>query len=880
MNIDTIDSSSKSLTIEDFIEKLKKHYVYDDITLSTKTKTTKRVEQQQQVDDNETIKKKRKKSIGSSSFIAHDIYEAKTLCIVASSLFNQDHHQLYIHQYFISIIESQMHDDPKLHYHQSLSLFLDLYKNIQYYNYFIQFYLLKLISKQIEQLPLYNRLKDRITKLFSISEMNQVMEKEKEKNQDDEMDMDGSSSNNNHSNIGSDINYFDWNKMLYNELYRKIGQDCLASQQHIDLYLKLEHLLDSFSLLPRLIQYGKENNIDIYNQLLFSCCDTFDKFNLSHYSILIYQLTNDQSSLNDINWFKGINNIKSFRMNFVNNLQQQEIKTMILEDKEIEDMLTCTINRFCVPRIFQVTDKKRFIEYGLNRSELVETCWRFTVTRPIITYSVVMEIQTFLQNLSLSDPSKKNRMVIDLFTNSEKIRNDYFDRHNQDKEDVDEDDEELYDFEIELGIYILASLFYISSYRYFKFLITGSSFINQNQNQNQNNSNNNSNNSSRDIITIKDDNITTFDIKSGNPLFMIVHQVLFYSNADDNFKENTESLYYDKQLNEAIRHLTLCMDCYSDLNQEPWSDRFKSIFSKTWNSSDFYWINTSLADCHYYYESYSMALTFYKNIKVQLSDFQQQKTILSLGGDGDRLMSFNPTDDFWVNRLFLHLAMTNHSEIEESIVYLLETLVTMPLTDQFVQSQHTWHTIKPYFTSYTDSEVIFWCVDTLAACYERLGMVGEMTVLYQCYWSYYKSRFQKIIQEIHRTASTATSAAPIQAITIVDTSSIDNPTDDGVPLSNISKKDLRKGYFFPRFFDYISNIEMLEEFSLLLNQGYRLDILPSGYKVSTNGEIISMIEQHITTSTKKGSMSLVFLMNKFFNEELEHWRESKKKNNK
>lgn len=178
-------------------------------------------------------------------------------------------------------------------------------------------------------------------------------------------------------------------------------------------------------------------------------------------------------------------------------------------------------------------------------------------------------------------------------------------------------------------------------------------------------------------------------------------------------------------------------------------------------------------------------------------------TLIPIGDSKKRL--FNPNDELWFNRLLLNIGMTNHSEIEDSIICLLEILISISIppppssssssfsssnsslnndlfNQQLVPSKHTFKTIKPYLTVFSEEEILFWCIDTLATCYERLGMVGEITVLYQAYWNYYKPRFYQIINEIKGTP---------------------NQNPNLIPLSNLVKKDLQIGYFFPRFFDYI-----------------------------------------------------------------------------
>eukprot|EP01132_Coremiostelium_polycephalum_P002505 gene2505-3101_t len=300
--------------------------------------------------------------------------------------------------------------------------------------------------------------------------------------------------------------------------------------------------------------------------------------------------------------------------------------------------------------------------------------------------------------------------------------------------------------------------------------------------------------------------------------------VLLYTNVDESsFKDQVSKIQYDASQDEALKHLTLCMDCYNDLNQEPWSKDFKDLFTTIWKDNSFYWLYNSLADSHYYYESYSLALKFYKQIKNQLSGFNE-KTLIPI--NGNKKVLFDPKEEI------------------------------IPIPENPPPSRHTYQTIKPFFTVYNEQELLFWCIDTLACCYERLGMVGEMIVLYQIFWNYYKPRFRQIINEIKGKSSTQ-----------------QHPNE--IPLSNIAKKDVQKGFFFPRFFDFIINFEMLEEFCYLLNQGIKMDILPRGVSVDNNKQIISIIEQHITSSTKRTDMSLNFLLSKFFNEELDHFSEKR-----
>ncbi|EFA82513.1 hypothetical protein PPL_04201 [Heterostelium album PN500] len=624
---------------------------------------------------------------------------------------------------------------------------------------------------------------------------------------------------------------------------------------HIDLFKTIEDSIQYFNPLKNQQTATATASNDSYLDILCWCCKSLESIQQSNYSLLLYILmrSNNYIKSNDL-WVGGVKTILKLRDQYKDN-------------SKLTDTILKLINNFCVPEVFKV-DKKFLEQQGVKRSELVELCWRYTVTRPVISYDVILGIQRFLQELANSDRSSRPRLSVDLLNSVEKLRNDYFDRHQQEEEEDEEDDsDDLYDYEIELGIYLLTSLFYLCAWRYFKFLVSGSSSISKSTTTTTTtNSNSNSNNSSSSSTAVATgDNTLTFDINSSNnnSLYMITHQVLIYSNADENFKD-VNNTFYDKNLSEAIRYLTLCMDCYSDLNQEPWNDRFKEL-SMTWNSPVFYWINTSLADCHYFYESYSSALTFYKQIKQQLSTETKFKTLIPVRGN--HLISFDPTEDLWVNRLFLHIAMTNHSEIENSIVYLLEILISIPLADQMhPPTRHPLRTIKPFFTVYSLEEITFWCIDSLAACYERLGMVGEMTVLFQCYWDYYKPRFQKIVHEIQKSGVKTPQGQTTNTKTLVF-----DDDDDGLPLSNISKKDLQKGFFFPRFFKFIVNIEMLEEFSLLLNQGYHLDILQSGSKSTQNKDILKMIEQHVTTSTKRTDMSLSLLLNKFFNEELEQF---------
>ncbi|GAM17347.1 hypothetical protein SAMD00019534_005220 [Acytostelium subglobosum LB1] len=597
----------------------------------------------------------------------------------------------------------------------------------------------------------------------------------------------------------------------------------------------MSYMLDHFN--PLTLLKAPDELLTVY----IRCCKLLDDIGLQRYSMLIYLLMRAKSiPMNTNLWINGIRSIVSFKQNHVG-----KSDTIMYRD-----VLLKIINWYCLPEIFSV-DRQLFEESncGIKRIELIELCWRYTVTRPMITMESVLDIQRFLQQLADSDTSSKPRLVIDLVHNVDNVRNDYFERLNKD-DDADHD----YDYEIELGIYCLTTTFYLSAYRYFKFLITGTTVITQ---KHTGESVGNSGNSGNVGNT---DNTLIFDINSV-PLYMLTHQVLYYSNANELFVDKYNSISYNKQMNEAIRYLTLCMDSYSDLNQDPWKDRYKEL-SETWSDPEFYWMSTSLADCHYYYESYSTSLSFYKKIKQQLSGFST-RTLLPL--PGNRMVSFDPTDDLWVNRLFLHIAMTNHSEIESSIRYLLEVLISIPLADFLPPTSQSLHTIKPYFAPFTQQEITFWCIDSLAACYERLGMVGEMTVLYQCYWQYYRPRFQMIVYEIQKSGSTSIGRPLTISPPLVD---LDK---DGLPLSNISKKDLQKGFFFPRFFEYIINIDMLEEFSLLLNQGYRLDILQGAKANVPNKELLMIIEQHITSSTKRSDISLSQLLNKFFVEELEHF---------
>ncbi|KYR02392.1 hypothetical protein DLAC_01231 [Tieghemostelium lacteum] len=542
------------------------------------------------------------------------------------------------------------------------------------------------------------------------------------------------------------------------------------------------------------------------------------------------------------------------------------------------------MNRLSIPFLFgiQQHQKEDNLFTKWSKDDLIKFSWKFLVCQTSdISNQTVRELQGFLQGFvdqSLTFTNAPKRFHIDLMNGDlEAIRNDYFDR-NQDSSQEEEQSDDHYLFEMQLGIYLLSSLFYICSWRYFKFLVTGSPEIQLNTTSMPYYSQTSSGSSpvtlaTLSVFTDKENVISSrlCEVKS-QKTYMITHQVLLYSNVEDEtqFKDEAKSIPKTPLQKEAIKYLTLCMDCYNDLNQEPWVNAFTEILDNLWFASpNFYWMLNSVADGNYYYESYSQALKLYKQVKSKLSTNYHSQTLIPIFEN--KKLLFNPKDDVWINRLFLMIGMTNHSEIEESIVYLLDILLSVPIPDRLVTSQYTYQTMKPFLTVYSEDEILFWAINALSACYERMGMVGEMIVLYQSYWEFYKPRFHQIINEIR-----------LQSNINSNQQNVDNNNSNLsslIPLSNLSKKDLQKGFFFPRFFDYIINLDMLEEFCFLLNQGIKLDILHRDQQVQNNRQLVNIIADHITSTSKTPGMSLGFLLNKFFQEELDHFESKRESNN-
>ncbi|KAN0015512.1 hypothetical protein ACTFIU_008247 [Dictyostelium citrinum] len=888
-----------------------------------------------------------------------NINEAKTLCLFASSLFSNNQY-LLIQRYLISIKERD--------FNVSIQLFWRLFNNNSFKEYIVLVVLkfLEKEIEDLEYYDFIKKnYRDQFQKIFidSGDDNEDIANNYSNENKKDKLKLNtilnklakslnhlsfyiseidslnkffnpitfllnnnNSNDNNNKNKNKNDSNNKNNNNYNYNNNFLKILEIIQKSCQYLNENENYEH-----SILLYLLIKGKfENKIN-----------TFIKSSKKE----------DQDIKLKIKkfWFNGIQSLYLFKNKYSSKIeiepplpmksyfdddydqqQQQQQKGSKEDEEDIEkqkkslaneiELFLLPINRFCLPIIFHIeneefeqSDIKGNNDGGISsKLEIVDQCWKYYICKgDDITDESILEIQKFLQQFADSGKHLKRHQnnsilnfSINLLSNPEKARNDYFDRNSEGNGDEnDENSQESndsYEFEIHLGIYLLSSLLYISSWRYFKFLVTGSSniekqniqtigtlkknqillfdanfsssFSNSNSINNNNNNNNtttntnNNNNNKNNIISQQ----SYYNQGQQPHLSMITHQVLYYSNVDDesSFDDEFPKIVFTKQQTEAIKHLTLCMECFNDLNQEPWINDFKKILSTTWNNSKFYWLLNSLADSHYYYESYSISLKYYKDIKTMIKKLDGANTLIPIGDSKKRL--FNPNDELWFNRLLLNIGMTNHSEIEDSIICLLEILISISIppppssssssnpsssnndlfNQQLVPSKHTFKTIKPYLTVFSEEEILFWCIDTLATCYERLGMVGEITVLYQAYWSYYKPRFYQIINEIK---------------------GIPNHNPNLIPLSNLVKKDLQIGYFFPRFFDYIINIEMLEEFCFILNKGFKLDILQRNQTVSSNREMIDIIKRHITITTSNNNLTIPILLKQFFNEELDHF---------
>ncbi|KAF2074685.1 hypothetical protein CYY_003999 [Polysphondylium violaceum] len=793
-----------------------------------------------------------------------NISEAKSLCLVASSLFKSNHYLLLQH-YIISIKERD--------FKTSNRLFWDIFNNEFFSDYIVYIVLLSLvhdIKSSFYYLYTERNYPSQFSEIFVNSNNN------------------SNSSNNSNKNNGgfvfSEITLYNIIESIYKNLNQdKRLKDYINEIDQCKYYNPIKILFNGEQPQQQQQQQQqteKEKIGDLFKfmNLLNHTCKYLNQHQHYEYSTLLYLLfkfkfnnlflsNNHDNDKEKHNILLNNQQFKSFWFNGLNTFLLYKKKFKIDKNSEL---ILLPINVFSMPLIFHM-DKEEFKGKEFKRFKIIKYCWKYYVCKgDDISYELVMKIQDFLQLLADSGTPhfKKSspRLVIDLLSDPEKSRHDYFERNSNEDDDDDEtvDSNEAYEFEIHLGIYLLSSLFYVSAWRYFRFLVLGNPNITPNAKR--------ISNPKTCIIT----SVNNKDIGIPPPkLSMIVRQVLNYyssvSSYDDDDQEEQDKK--NAKTNQkaphsvlettGINHLTLTLECYNDLNQEPWIEDFKKLFTKLWSQPRFYWLKNSIADGHYFYESYSMGLSLYKEMKTQLSGYHS-KTLIPIAEIGKKL-SFDPKDDLWINRLFLNLGLTNHSEIEDAMIFLLEILVSISIPENPKESTRIISTLKPYFTSFNEEEILFWCIVTLATFYERLGMVGEMIVLYQLYWSYFKPRFQQVVNTIKYSS---------------DVKKKPKLKEGEIPLSNLAIKDLQIGFFFPRFFDYIINIEMLEEFSCLLTKGFKLDILQSDQVVENNRDMISIIERHITTSTRKPDMTLPVLLNKFFADELDNALSKREQKNK
>eukprot|EP01116_Phalansterium_solitarium_P006697 TRINITY_DN19044_c0_g1_i1.p1 TRINITY_DN19044_c0_g1~~TRINITY_DN19044_c0_g1_i1.p1 ORF type:complete len:404 (-),score=142.51 TRINITY_DN19044_c0_g1_i1:95-1237(-) len=173
---------------------------------------------------------------------------------------------------------------------------------------------------------------------------------------------------------------------------------------------------------------------------------------------------------------------------------------------------------------------------------------------------------------------------------------------------------------------------------------------------------------------------------------------------------------------------------------------------------------------------------------------------------------------------------------------LLNIPVSLPFIDQLpavrpppAARRDSWIVVR-----LSESELILQTICNLIQCYESLGDLGKATVLMQFAWPRFEPKFREMLS---------------------------------------SQRFVNGGFKFHHFFNYVVNIEILEEFAYCLNRGLEMHLLPedtwaeivkqnAAAAQQSNADQLTMIEMHIASSYGNPDMTPTAVLEKFFNAEI------------